>query len=328
MRPGWSRKLKRSTASTTPMAMPATNARGNDTMPRDHRGGQRPHERARAEGGEVLRPSPSGPPMQRRSTAWPATPATAHTNVDTSFGLMPARRARSGFSADALTRLADHRAVEEPAERERDERHDDEDRELRAGDPDAADLARRHRSASGNAGAGRVDLRVRGEDRQRELGDADGRDEHDDARRVEQPADDDQLDDRAVQRADDERDDQRRARTGTPYCDDEQREQAGADEAHVADREVDDPGRPVDEHDAHREQAEDQAGDDAVEDELAGDQRGEHASAALACRGTRPGRGRRARRARAAGPRSAPGPSRGTRRGRRSPARRSATARR
>ena len=50
--------------------------------------------------------------------------------------------------------------------------------------------------------------------------------------------------------------------------DDQQREEAGADEAHVADREVDDPGRPVDEHDAHREQTDHQARDEAVEDEL------------------------------------------------------------
>ena len=32
-----------------------------------------------------------------------SAPATAHTNIDTSFGLMPLRRARSAFSADALT---------------------------------------------------------------------------------------------------------------------------------------------------------------------------------------------------------------------------------
>ena len=33
MRPGWSRKLKLTSAWTTPMAIPATKARGNDTMP-------------------------------------------------------------------------------------------------------------------------------------------------------------------------------------------------------------------------------------------------------------------------------------------------------
>ena len=44
MRPGWSRKLKPMTASTTPIAIPATSARGNDTI----RPITRPPARARA----------------------------------------------------------------------------------------------------------------------------------------------------------------------------------------------------------------------------------------------------------------------------------------
>ena len=89
--------------------------------------------------------------------------------------------------------------------------------------------------------------------------------------RVEQPADHGHLDDRAVER-------RRRRRPidgGEPerhvVLGDEQGEEAGADEAHVADGEVDDPGRPVDEHDAHGEQPEHQPVDEPVEEELPGE---------------------------------------------------------
>ena len=99
--PGWSRKLNRTTASTTPIATPATNARGNDTMP--------PITAAASARTSVLGPSvtrlPANPlwAVMRESDNVASAPATAQTNSDTSFGLMPLRRARSRFSADALT---------------------------------------------------------------------------------------------------------------------------------------------------------------------------------------------------------------------------------
>ncbi len=62
--------------------------------------------------------------------------------------------------------------------------------------------------------------------------------------------------DRAVQRADGEGDGGAEP-VGNVVLDDQEHEQAGADEAHVADGEVDDSGGPVDEHDAHRQQPED-----------------------------------------------------------------------
>ena len=72
---------------------------------------------------------------------------------------MPASRARSGFSAEALTALPSVGAVEEPRRAPSgDERHHDQDGQLRAGDPDARDLVHRRRSARGNRGAGHVDL--------------------------------------------------------------------------------------------------------------------------------------------------------------------------
>ncbi len=103
MRPCWSKKLKPISACSTPIAMPAPNARGNDTMPA--------MTAAASARTSVLGPSDA------RSEADPdcaaisemeivdSAPATAHTNSDTRLGLTPARRARSGFSADALTLL-------------------------------------------------------------------------------------------------------------------------------------------------------------------------------------------------------------------------------
>ncbi len=57
-----------------------------------------------------------------------SAPAIAHTNIDTSFGLMPERRARSAFSADALTLLPNVVRVRNQREGDRDQRHDDQDR--------------------------------------------------------------------------------------------------------------------------------------------------------------------------------------------------------
>ena len=85
------------------MAIPAKNARGNDTMPAI--------TAATSARTSVLGPSDA------RFVAEPdcaaiseieivdSPPATAQTNNDTCFGLTPASRARSGFSADALTLL-------------------------------------------------------------------------------------------------------------------------------------------------------------------------------------------------------------------------------
>ena len=153
--PGWSRKLKRMTASTTPMAMPATNARGNDTMPADHRGGEGAHERARAERGEVARPSRVWPADERHRERGQRARRPPTRTVDTSFGLMPVRRARSGFSADALTRLAERRAVEEPRRgRRRRAARRSGSTSCGAGDPDATPTSCTEPMACGNRAPG------------------------------------------------------------------------------------------------------------------------------------------------------------------------------
>ena len=87
----------------TPMAMPARKARGNDAMP-----AMTAAARARV---RVLGPRLSrfwadpAAPASRESDSVARPPAMAHTRVDTAFGLMPARRARSGLSAEAFTAL-------------------------------------------------------------------------------------------------------------------------------------------------------------------------------------------------------------------------------
>ena len=158
-------------------------------------------------------------------------------------------------------------------------------------------------------------------DRLAQLRDADRRDEHDHARRLEQPADHRQLDHRAGERADDERDDQRRPVRPAVHAD-HHREQRGGRHADVADREVDDPARPVDEHDAHRDERDDQPADDALEHQVPGDDGRRASSAALGPEEHRPGEVVAFEQPLRSAPRTAPRPSRGRSRGRRSRARR------
>ena len=88
---------------------------------------------------------------------------------------------------------------------------------------------------------------------------------------------------------------------------DHDREQRGRRHAEVADREVDDPARPVDEHDAHRDQRRRSGPVDEADEQQVGrpDVRLEAATPSISrppSRRTRRGRGRRVRAARCAGP--------------------------
>ena len=191
--------------AATPMAMPATNARGNDTMPAI--------TAAASARTSVLGPSDGEvggrAGLRRRSArsrASTSAPATAHTNGDTSFGLMPARRARSRVLGRRLDALAERRAVEEPA-RGRPRRA-----ARRSGSTSCGPVIRTSptvvRGADRAAGTGRPARRSRG---------SATRIASESwampivatstitAGRVEQPADHGELDERAVQRADDER---------------------------------------------------------------------------------------------------------------------------
>ena len=127
---------------------------------------------------------------------------------------------------------------------------------------------RRHRIP----GADGLDLRERDHNRERQLCESDGGDEHDDARRGEQPANHRDLHERAVERADGQARDHREPERDA-VVDDHDCEQRSADEAHVPDREVDHACRAVDQHDAHGKQPDDEPGDEAVEHELLRDPR-------------------------------------------------------
>ena len=219
MRPGWSRKLKLTTRLDDADARCRRRARAGTTPCR--RSPPRPG-RGRACSGRAcarsLRRAASSAADQRSSTAWPANPAIAHTSVDTSFGLMPGSRARSGFSADALTVLPTSvRLRNQP----------------RA----TATTAARRRGSTSCAPVTRTptDVVHVASDRRRERRAAVGRSRGtrsgspatscampmvatstmtrgaSNSRRI-----DDQLDERAEERADDERSRRRRARTGTP----------------------------------------------------------------------------------------------------------------
>src|SRR4051794_20157569 len=96
-------KLKLTDAWIRPIATPARKARGNDTIPAMTAAAS---ARTSVLGPSVVR-SEAEPDCaaMRPSDNVAKAPAMAHTMVETRFGLMPARRARSGFSADALTLL-------------------------------------------------------------------------------------------------------------------------------------------------------------------------------------------------------------------------------
>jgi hypothetical protein len=130
-------------------------------------------------------------------------------------------------------------AVQRPAQRDGQKRRDHQRRDLRSGyvhaphRPLCPDRQREREALADQVG-------IQVQDGERELGDADRRHEHDHARCAEQPADDDQLDDRAVDGSDGEGHAQRQP-IGHAVVHVQDHQQPGADEAHVADREVDDP---------------------------------------------------------------------------------------
>ena len=90
-------------------------------------------------------------PASRISETAESSPPIVHTSVDSSFGLIADRRARSGFGGRGAHGLADVGAGEEPGERERDERHRDQHRQLGAAHADAGDRPRAGDRRSGTA---------------------------------------------------------------------------------------------------------------------------------------------------------------------------------
>ena len=172
-----------------------------------------------------------------------------------------ARHAREvGVLGRRLDRAPDQRAVEEPRRARARRRHDDEDASCASGDAHPE----RRRSTSCRPPAGRsapksVDLRVRGDDRERELRDADGRRRARSTRGAENSRRITTSSMIAPKSVPTTSEPMAASQNGMSYSIDEQREQARTDQAHVADREVDDAGRAVDQHDAHREQTDDRA---------------------------------------------------------------------
>ena len=156
--PGLVEELKRRTASTTPMTTPASER----PRERHHAGDRRPRralgpacsDRASSDAG-----GRADCPATRIIESVARNPAIAHTTVDTIFGLMPAVRARSGFSADARTALPSSVRFRNQPSATATSGTTDQDRQLRAGDPHADHVAPGPcRSPVGNGGAGVVDL--------------------------------------------------------------------------------------------------------------------------------------------------------------------------
>ena len=121
---------------------------------RDHGGGQRPGQACWARGCRGSGPSPAAP-ASSDSDSVARPPAMAHTSGRHRLRADAGEAGEVGVLGRGLDRLADGRAVEEPTEADGDERHHDEDGELRPGDPDVRDLVGRRRSGRGTGRRGR-----------------------------------------------------------------------------------------------------------------------------------------------------------------------------
>ena len=193
-------------------------------------------------------------PARRMIDTAESRPPIVQTKVDRSFGLMADRRARSGFAAAARTAFPRsvrvRKSVSRAARSGTTTRTASSDPRTRT--PAIVHVPPRRSGSVVSMPASRCGSAVCAASG--ELGDADRRHEHDDARRVEQPADH-----RGLDRA--RRTRRRRARrpsapassasgTATTSSASERRRER----PEVADREVDDAARAVDQHDADREQ--------------------------------------------------------------------------
>ena len=101
--PAWVGVLYLTTASTTPIATPAASARGNDTMRAISAAAS---TRPNVSGPIAVRPTalPDVPASRIRVTA-ESSPPMVHTSVESRFGLIADKRARSGLAAAARTAL-------------------------------------------------------------------------------------------------------------------------------------------------------------------------------------------------------------------------------
>ena len=89
------------TDSVTPMASPAMTALGNDLIPAMAAAAS---ARAKVSGPRFARPVTAPDwPLSKMIDRDDSRPATVHTNVDTTFGFTPDRRANSGLPAEAAT---------------------------------------------------------------------------------------------------------------------------------------------------------------------------------------------------------------------------------
>ncbi len=167
-------------------------------------------------------------------------------------------------------RLAERGAVEPQRQSERDDRHHDQCLDLRPSDGDAGD------GEFGADRSGERDLRSVGRHvgelgvgGGEKLGKTDRRHEQDHPRLVEESPDDGEVDGQADRHAEQQTDGEGGPERPAPLHH-QQRKERGAGQAHVADREIDDLGRPVRQDDPERQQTDVEAVDDAVEYHLAG----------------------------------------------------------
>ncbi len=206
-------KLKKSTRSTIPMTIAAEHGARERHHAADERGGHAAQQRVGPDVHEVGRALVGRGEDHRDRREEPGDRPDAgrhHLRADAG------QPREVGVGRGRAHRVAERGVPEQPPQPERDERHDD---RARAAGSRSTSMSRpgshvklERQRELGLQRPGAV-LGQRERDRLAELGDADRRDEHDHARRLEEPADHRQLDEHAGERA--ERPARRRATAST-----------------------------------------------------------------------------------------------------------------
>ena len=210
-------------------------------------------------------------PVRRNSARNARSDAIVQTIVWTRPTLMPSIEARSPRSAAARTAMPVCERVRNKRQRDQRERHRDHRHDVVGVEDDPAELpvdGERRAQAVAEAGEGVAADPVRDREREheQELGEADRRDGEDQAGRLAEPADDDELGEGADDdRADDPDAEPEPVVPAEPEH--EHHDEGDRRHAHVGGGEVDDPVGAVDERDAERDQRDASAAERAVEDD-------------------------------------------------------------
>ena len=207
-------------------------------------------------------------PMRKKIVMYARTPTIAHRTLCSRRTGMPSVPARSALSARGAQGSADHGEAEEAHQRDEHERDDDHHEDLVAGERRGVEVERPSELAGQRDVVGLTDPPGQEERQaQQDLRDPDRRNRRDQSRCVEEPAQEQELDEHAEQ--------DRGAETGERADEvvpvtrrDQQQCEVGRHRAHLGLREVHDAVRAIHDDEPDREQARQHSRDRAVEHDV------------------------------------------------------------